>query len=101
MRSTTDGNNAREDEESESMLGCCLVDAEVEAAARARHTRRKTFGVSLAIEILMLALLVAAPLFSGVARPYLQQVSPPQLTFFRVPNGSNMAQHPAPQVFLS
>jgi len=99
MRSTTEGNNAQDDAESESMLGCCLFDAD--ATARAHGTRRKTFGVSLAIEILMLALLVAAPLFSGVARPYLQQVSPPQLTFFRVPNGSNMAQHPAPQVFLS
>jgi protein TonB len=81
------------------MLGCCLFDADAEATARARRTLRKTFGVSLAIEILMLASLVAAPLFSGVARPYLHSVPPSQLTFFRVPNEPSMAQHPAPQVF--
>jgi periplasmic protein TonB len=95
MQSTTEGNNAREDAKSESMLGCCLFDADAEATARARRTRRKTFGVSLAIEILMLASLVAAPLFSGVARPYLHLVLPSQLTFFRVSPERNMVQRPA------
>jgi protein TonB len=51
------------------ILGQCLVDGDLEATVRARRTRRKTFGVSLAIEILLLGLLVAVPLLTSVAQP--------------------------------
>ena len=53
----------------EMVLGRCLVEGDLEATSRARRTRRKTFGVSLAIEILLLGLLVAAPLLTSVAQP--------------------------------
>jgi protein TonB len=54
---------------SEMGLGRCLVEGDPEATSRARRTRRKTFGVSLGIEILLLGLLVAAPLLTSVAQP--------------------------------
>jgi protein TonB len=54
-------------------LGRCLVEGDLEATSRARRTRRKTFGVSLAIEILLLALLVAAPLLTSIAQPSLSR----------------------------
>ena len=94
MQGTTRGNNAAEGAKPETMLGSCLFDADAEAAAGARRTRRKTFGVSLAIEILILASLVAVPLFSSVARPYLHQAPPSQLTFFRFLSERSTVQHP-------
>jgi protein TonB len=51
---------------SETVLSRCLVDGDLKATARARG---KTFGVSLAIEILLLSLLAAAPLLTSVAQP--------------------------------
>ena len=85
--------NARQDhEKSDAVLGGCLVDGDVSLAASARRTRREAFGISLAIEILILGLLVAAPLFSSVAQPYLRPILPTQLTFFRSGPQSKQAQ---------
>jgi periplasmic protein TonB len=65
-------------------LGRCLVEGDPEAISSARRSRRKTFGVSLAIEILLLGLLVAAPLLSSVAQPQIHQKLAPPLAFFGV-----------------
>jgi len=69
MQGTIQGKNEPEYANSEMGLGRCLVEGDREAASRARRARRKTFGVSLAIEMGLLMLLVAAPLFTSVAQP--------------------------------
>jgi protein TonB len=66
----------------EMALGRCLVEGDPETTWRARRTRRKTFGVSLAIEFLLLLSLVATPLFTSLAQPQLHPLLPPQLIFF-------------------
>jgi protein TonB len=76
--------NARQDhEKSEVMLGSCLVEGEISSASSARRTRREAFGISLVIEILILGLLVAAPLFNSVAQPNFRPILPTQLSFSR------------------
>src|ERR1700680_2580734 len=80
----------------QTVLGRCLVEGDSEATSRARLTRRKAFGVSLAIEILLLGLLVAAPLLTSVAQPQLHPILPPQLTFFGAWREHNPAQHAVP-----
>ena len=55
----------------------------------------RAFGVSLAIETLLLGLLVAAPLLTSVAQPQFHQILPPQLTFFGAWREHNPAQHAA------
>ncbi len=69
MLPKTQGKNEPEYSKSEMALGRCLVDGDLEASSRARRTRRKTFGVSLAIEIGLLMFLLAAPLFTTIAQP--------------------------------
>jgi periplasmic protein TonB len=96
MQGTKQGKNDPEYARSEMGLGRCLVEGDPEVTSRARRTRRKAFGVSLAIEMLVLGLLVAAPLLNSVAQPQLQQILPPQLTFFGVWREHNPAQHAVP-----
>ena len=76
-------------------LGRCLVEGDPEATRRARRTRRKTFGVSLAIEFLLLLSLVAAPLLTSVAQPQLHTNLSPQLTFFGALREHSPVQHSA------
>jgi protein TonB len=73
MQGTTKRNNEPEYVNSKMGLGRCLVEGDPEATSRARRTRRKTFGVSLAIELLLLGLLVATPLLTSVAQPNLSR----------------------------
>jgi periplasmic protein TonB len=96
MQGTRKGKTDPEYTRSEMGLGRCLVEGDPEALSRARRTRRKTFGVSIAIEILLLGLLVAAPLLTSVARPQLGRILPPQLTFF----GPWREHNPAPHAVL-
>jgi len=77
-------------------LGRCLVDGDADATLPARRSRRKAFGLSLAIETSLVILLVAAPLLTSVAQPQLHQLLPPQLTFFGAWRARNPAQHVAP-----
>jgi periplasmic protein TonB len=70
-------------EKSDLVLSSCLVDGDISPVTSARRTRREAFGISLAIEILILGLLVAAPLFTSVAQPYLRPSLPPVMTYFR------------------
>src|SRR5689334_11955924 len=93
MRSTSQGKNNAEYGGSEFALGRCLVDGDPEAASLARRTRRKSFGVSLTIEILLLVLLVAAPLFTSIAQPQLHQLLSPQLAFFGTWHEHSPTQH--------
>ena len=66
----------------ESCLGRCLVDSTPDSALRGQLSRRKAFGASLAFESLAVVLLVASPIFTGVAQPQIHQLLPPGLTFF-------------------
>ena len=67
---------------SEIVLGSCLMEGDVSVAATGRRSRREAFGISLTIELLILGLLVAAPLFNSIARPQLRPMLPMQITFF-------------------
>jgi protein TonB len=96
MQRTSQGKTDPEHATSEMGLGRCLIDGDPEATSRARRTRSKTFGVSLAIEILLLVLLIAVPLLTSGAQPQLRQILPPQLTFFRAWREHNPVQNVAP-----
>jgi protein TonB len=87
------GKNGPDSSNSGMALGRCLVDGDPEAASHAHRTRGKTFGASLAIEISFVGLLVAAPLFSGVARPKFHENFPPQLTFLGGWKEHNSSRH--------
>jgi hypothetical protein len=67
---------------SEVVLGSCLGDGDVSPVSTVPHFRREAFGISLAVEILILGLLIAAPLFSNVAQPQFRPLLPAQFTFF-------------------
>ncbi len=82
MQDATQGKNSQECAGKETVLGRCLVEGDPVTTSLARRARRRTFGVSLAIELSLLALLVAAPLFSSTAQTQLQKIVPPQLAFF-------------------
>jgi hypothetical protein len=56
MHHTTQGRTGPEEARPRVALGLCLVEADPKATALARRTRRKTFGVSLGIEALLLGL---------------------------------------------
>lgn len=94
MQSTGNGNPGPEKATPAMVLGRCLVEGDPDASLPAGRSRRKAFGLSLAIETSLLMVLVAAPLLTGVAKPQLQQILPPQLTFF----GAWRAHNPAPHV---
>jgi protein TonB len=93
MRSTAQGKTEQEYAGKETILGRCLVEGDPETTLLARRARRKTFGVSLAIEILLLAVLVAAPLFTSTAQTQLGKILPPQLTFFGNWREHSQVQH--------
>jgi TonB family protein len=95
MQSTGKGNPGPEQARSELALGRYLVEGDPDATSPARRSRRRAFGLSLAIETSLLILLVAAPLLTSVAQPQLHQNPPPQLTFFGAWRGHNPAQHAA------
>ena len=96
MQSTGKGNPGPEQARSELALGRCLVEGDPDESLPARRSRRKTFGVSLAIETSLLMVLVAAPLLTSVAQPQLHQIPSPQLTFFGAWRAHNPAQHAPP-----
>jgi|SRR5579864_332666 len=97
MQRTGKRNPDPEQAESELALCRCLVEGDPDATGSARRSRRKAFGVSLAIETSLLMLLVVAPLLTTAAHPQLQQILPPQLTFFGVLRGHSPAQHDVPR----
>jgi TonB family protein len=82
MRSARNGKSDPVKDRPEMWLGRCLVEGDPVATSSARRSRGKTFGVSLAIEILLLGLLVAAPLLTSVAQPQIRPNFSPPLAFF-------------------
>ena len=58
----------------ETGLGRCLVDGDSAAKESNRRRRRGALGISLAIESVVLALLIGAPLISTVAQPHLGRI---------------------------
>jgi hypothetical protein len=98
MQKYAPGTTAPENEKQKTVLGRCLMEGDPEVTASARSRRRKTFGASLAIEILLLALLVAIPLLSSVAQPQLRKDLPPDITFIRGRHDHNPIQHARPTV---
>ncbi len=96
MQSPGKGNPGPEQARSDLTLGRCLVEGDPDASLPARRSRRKAFGLSLAIETSLLMVLVAAPLLTSVAQPQIHQILSPQLTFFGPWRAHNPAQHAAP-----
>ena len=60
----------------ETSLGRCLVDGDSVTDSLGRRTRRKTFGMSFAIEAAIVALLVVSPLLTSIAQPQLHNAPP-------------------------
>jgi TonB family protein len=77
-------------------LGRCLMEGDPEESSGARRRSRKAFTASLTIEFLLLALIVATPLLTGVAQPQLKRMLPPQLAFFGNWREHIQNQHLAP-----
>jgi TonB family protein len=98
MKDTSKDNRSPESVKFEMAFGHCLVEGDSETMSIARRSRRKSFGVSLAIEILLLGLLVVTPLLSSVARPKLHLAPPAALAFFGEWHQRNPLQHAAPVV---
>ena len=70
-------NRTRQVEHAESALGRCLVEGDAATNSRNRRRRREALGISLAIELAVLALLIVVPLMSSVAQPKLSRILPP------------------------
>src|ERR1700722_10806972 len=96
MRDLGTGKTDPKPAKSEMSLGRCLVEGDSVAASRARRIHRRAFGASVAIELLLLGLLVAAPFLTSVARPKLQPILAPQLTFLRDRRERNPTNRVAP-----
>jgi hypothetical protein len=69
------GNTQPKHPATETALGRCFVDGD--PATNVRDRRREAFGISCAIEAVVLALLIAAPLMTSVAEPHLHPIFPP------------------------
>jgi hypothetical protein len=59
----------------ETALGRCLVEGDAATKVRDRRRRREALGISFAVEFVLLALLIAAPLMNSVAQPHFNAVS--------------------------
>lgn len=79
MQGPNQGKTEPEHANTEASLGRCLVDGDTAATSGDRRTRRKAFGLSLAIEATVLALLTVAPLLTSIAQPQISRVLPPML----------------------
>lgn len=60
-----------------------LASGDISSVTSGPPTRPEAFGISLAIEGLVLGLLLAAPLFTSIAQPHLRPMLPTQISFFR------------------
>ncbi len=91
MQEHTCGSSAPEIEKEGTVLGRCLVEGDPETTSLARRSRRKTFGVSLLVEILLLGLLVASPLLTTVAQPNFSKSSIAPFVFRGRPSATPQA----------
>jgi protein TonB len=92
MPDNTHGSSAPEIAKDEVVLARCLMEGDADTTASARSRRRKTFGASLGIELVLLGLLVAVPLLTTVAQPQLRRDLPTDITFTH-----GRSDHPATQ----
>ena len=93
MRVSNHPANDPKDPITETQLGRCLVEGDPVMISRARRMRRQAFGMSLTIELTLLAVLVVGALFSGVARLPLQNLLPPGIVFVGSWHTPNPVQH--------
>ena len=98
MHTTTQGKQESENRRSGATLGRCLVDGDPDMVSNARQLHRKSFAVSLGIDLLLLGLLVATPLLSSVAKPKFRLAPPAQLAFFGTWRQHDPVQHAVPNV---
>lgn len=92
MPDNTHGSSAPEIAKDEVVLARCLMEGDSDTTASARSRRRKTFGASLGIELVLLGLLVAVPLLTTVAQPQLRRDLPEGITFIRGPHSPVVRQ---------
>jgi protein TonB len=81
----------------ETSLSRCLVEGDTGASTH-RLPRRRAFGLSLGIETLLLALLLLAPLFTGIAQPQFNRNLPSMPVIFgawrsQTPNRNPVTTH--------
>src|ERR1700687_2593205 len=77
MQRNSNGRTEPEHPTTETALGRCLVDGDAATKVRDRRRRREALGISFAIESLVLALLIVAPLMTSVAQPQLNHIFMP------------------------
>ncbi len=75
MQRKSNGETEPEQVTTETGLGRCLVDGDAAMNVGDRRRRRKALGISFAIELAVLALLIVAPLMTSVAQPYFNTIS--------------------------
>ena len=92
MPDNTRSSSTPEIAKEEVVLARCLMEGDADTTARARSRRRKTFGASLGIELMLLGLLVAVPLLTTVAQPQIRRDLPEGITFIRGPHSPVMRQ---------
>jgi protein TonB len=97
MQGKSNENTDPEHATTETTLARCLVDGDTATKARDRRRRGKALGISFAIESIVLALLLVAPLMTSVAQPQLEHIFPPLPIVMRVWHTHNPSQEPAPR----
>src|SRR5882762_855378 len=70
MQRKSNAEIAPEHATAETALARCLVDGDTATKARDLRRRRKALGISFAMEAVVLAWLIAAPLMTSVAQPH-------------------------------
>lgn len=70
MQGPSKGNTEPKRTNADTALGRCLVDGDAVTNSRDRRRRRKALGISFAIEVAVLTLLIVAPLMTSVAQPH-------------------------------
>ncbi len=73
-------------------LDRCLVDGDAPTNVRDRRRRRKALGISFAIESVVLALLIVAPLMTSVAQPHFAGTEVIRFVFGGSPNHTPVTQ---------
>ena len=92
MSSSKQENPQPNREKLEIVVASCLVEGDLASVTGARRSRSGAFGISLAIESLVLGLLVVVPLFNTIAQPHLRPMLPVQISFFHQRPQANQDQ---------
>src|SRR5712691_12788102 len=86
------GKSEPEHATTETALSRCLVDGDAVTRVRDRRRRRKALGISFAIESVVLALLIVAPLMTSVAQPHFAGTEVIRFVFGGSPNHTPVTQ---------